>query len=334
MTIANRIQRIAAAIILAAAVSSAQAAETLPVLPSVNNARTASHVQVPATGVMLIPPRGAEPASSFRGFEDSSRGIRVEVTELGAPYSESISMMDPKELSSRGAMDAVVSRRSFNGRPALCASAKTSGEGQVFLLLIGDETSSSLIAAQWPAGDSAAGRDATACALSAVRSDRRHAGGGDADLGFAISTRGTPYQPDGVMNFTRRFKSSDGAAVFEASVSMRAVSQDARMELAKSEFDSFASRFGGETSAPQLVSVSGMHGIEITSSFDGETRRRHTASGGRVARSLPGAAYQLILFHPSGRVFTMQGAATRDAPIHIENFKKISRSITVSNAAR
>lgn len=298
---------------------------------NVSNIQTGRHVAVPGTSVMLVPPKGAELSGGWRGFRDDARMIRVEVTEIISPITEAASDISPERLASRGITDAKVSPAMVNGRKSYSAVGRAGETGSCMALLVGDERTSTLIIGWWQTEDREAERDVRACIMSVYRrSGADRTSSGQDSVGFKISTSGTPYVDDGSVNMSVSFKSDDGAAKFTVSRREETVSQDARMTMAREEFDRVMADREHELEGPRNVSVAGMMGVEIIARFDGDVRRRHTSTGARVRLRQKAAFYQLMLFSPKGQTFVLRGSAARDADTHLAYFKKMASSITVS----
>ncbi|MDL2263351.1 hypothetical protein LJC31_01720 [Synergistaceae bacterium OttesenSCG-928-I11] len=312
-----------------------------------SNVLTASHVVVPGTHVAVVPPSGAVQAVNFRGFEIESRNIIYEIFEQGAPYSAVESTLTAEHLREDGIEVLDVTKVVLNERPATLVTGRkkpelpsgAAGEAEdlgVLLFVFGGEKLTVSIYGYHPVSDRSAANLLKTSMLSAIfePAQKENAGGA-----YTLSTAGTSFQFVGEVNYTRQYRLSDSApqgedtgqpAIYGATMLHRNVPQTERAKFAEDTFASYMSSYEFTVSGNRGVSYGGLSGIELTSDFEGETRRSRTASGGVVRRPIPGKGYQVVLFDNSGRVFAFQGIALRDAEVYLAQFRKITATFNLT----
>ena len=311
-----------------------------------SNVRTASHVAVPGTHVAVVPPAGSAPAVNFRGFEIESRRIVYEIVERATPYSAVEPTLTAEGLLGEGIEVLDVTKVVLNEAPAtLVTGVKKAGEGDdsaeaedagVLLFVFGNERLTASIYGYYPASDRSAASLLRTSMLSAIlETDQKENAGG----AYTLSTAGTSFEFAGEVNYTRRYRlnvpnaqnEGDGqVALYTATMLHRVVPAAERAKFAEETFASFLSSYEFTASGNRNVSYGGLSGIELTSDFEGGTRRDRTASGGIVRRPVPGKGYQVVLFDASGRTFVFQGIALRDVETYLAQFRKITATFALT----
>ena len=312
-----------------------------------SNVLTASHVVVPGTHVAVVPPSGAVQAVNFRGFEIESRNIVYEIFEQGAPYSAVESTLTEEHLREDGIEVLDVTKVVLNERPATLVTGRKKadlppdavGEAEdlgVLLFVLGNDKLTTSIYGYYPASDRSAANLLRTSMLTAIFEPAQRENAGSA---YTLSAAGTSFQFVGEVNYTRRYRLNDPAsqgedvgqpAIYTATMLHRNVPQAERAKFAEDTFASYMSSYEFTVAGNRGVSYGGLSGIELTSDFEGATRRSRTASGGVVRRPAPGKGYQVVLFDNAGRVFVFQGVALRDAETYLAQFRKITATFTLT----
>lgn len=116
-------------------------------------ARDSSRVDVPGTGISIIPPEGFTRAERFAGFLRESANSSIMVTEIPAPCSKLASGFTKEALAEKGMILISSSDCTIDGRKGILLSVRQEARGETFLkwiLVAGDETLTATIVATFP----------------------------------------------------------------------------------------------------------------------------------------------------------------------------------------
>lgn len=301
-----------------------------------NNVLTSSHVSIPGTHISLVPPRGAELATSFAGLEIPESGIRIQVSEAnGTSYKEVAGTLTPDGVKALGVSFVDKSPVTINGSSASLVSGTSSSDESlgVFLLVLGNDRLSAYIYGSYPASDKAAETSVKNSVLSCIftsESVKSLSGG------YSLKTNGTSFKFADEVGSTRYFtldgKPSGGSvdqALYTSSVANDGVAQSDRADYAAAAIDKFLSGQEYTIISSKQVNYGGLSGIETIAGFDGPIKITRTASNATVRRPVKSKGYQVLLFDDEeGRVFIFGGLAVRDADNYISQFSRITSSFS------
>lgn len=304
-----------------------------------SNVITAKHVKVEGTHVALVPPTGASHAVTFRGFENESRGMRLEIIERTSPYESVIVGMTGEALQAEGIEVADTAKVVLNEKPATLMmgtkkiSDEEDGKEGLVLFVFGNDKLSVSMYGYYPLSDRSAGSALRTSMLSVVFESGQSENSGGA---YKLSAAGTSLKFKGEVNYTRRYESETadgedgpGNALYTAVMLNKMVPQAERDKFAEETFASYMSSYEHKIAGKRSVTHGGLPGIEIVADFEGASRRSRTASGGVIKRSVPAKGYQTVLFDDAGRVFVFQGVAVRDADAYLSQFQRITSSFAL-----
>ena len=100
-----------------------------------------------------------------------------------------------------------------------------------------------------------------------------------------------------------------------------------RKNFTESALKLFMSQNEYSISSTAAININGLSGFELVADTQGARRRARTSSGGIVFRSMPGKAYQAVLFDSrEGIAYAFSGIAVRDAESYITQFRNITAS--------
>jgi|GEM_PF-3134557 len=306
------------------------------------NVLTAQHVQVPGTHIRLVPPSGARLASSFRGFEITSRRIQIRIEErMGVSYRQAAAGLTAPALERDGIRVRDRADVLLNGSPAqmLFGTIRSEdGDTEVGLVLfvLGNDSLSTLIYGTYPTEDRSAASMLRESLLSAIFGT----GGGapSSGGGYTLSVAGTSFGFVGEASNTRYFTVGgkqvpadlDDALFTSAQVNTQ-VPAEQRGGFSDKAMEQFMTNYEYTVSSKRSVSYGGLQGIETVADFAGARRQRKTASGATRVRNLPGKGYQVVLFAANGNVYTFNGIAVRDADSYLSQFKRIMGTFQLTN---
>jgi len=108
--------------------------------------------RVPGTQIVLAPPPGFTPASTFAGFQHSESGASLMVLDLAGPVDEVLSGFEPAALGRQGM--TLLSRESLEDESALLHIEQRAGEALVhkWLRVFGDGARTIFVMSVYPEG--------------------------------------------------------------------------------------------------------------------------------------------------------------------------------------
>jgi hypothetical protein len=305
-----------------------------------NNVLTSSHVSVEGVHVALVPPKGAAVSKAFHGFEDTDRGIRIQVNETnGVSDKEAAGALTPEGVAALGIKMTDKSDAVINSLPAalVTGTLASNGETGVMLLLTGSDRLSVYIYGMYPIGDKGSETLVKNSLLSCIfnqESVKKVSGG------YTLSTEGARLRFADEVGSTRYF-TVDGkstsepvdTAIYTCTVANEVVKQEARNAYADSSIEKYLSAYPYSVTGRRNVRYGGLNGIETTAEFKGErdsVGTGRTFSGARRIRQATGKGYQVILFdEDAGRVFIFSGITIRDADSFMRQFSRITSTFAL-----
>lgn len=295
-----------------------------------NNIRTASHAVIKGVPIMIVPPRGAVPAQTFRGFEDPSRGIRIQAVLVSQPYSTAIN--DPEIFAKDGITITKKFEAMINGQPAALYDGRADDDEISAQVLVMSHDDSSIFIYGFC-------RIADAGAVSSVKDSLLSVCGATAEVsdpskqpdGYKLSTAGTTLALASEANYTRTYSDGEVATLSVTQNFVQELPAD-REQFAMDELNRLLPSIEYEVTSAKNVTIGGLPGVEVSATFVGHTRRARTANGGRVNRPVLGAAYVAVLFDqlgPQPRTFVFAGRSVEEADKYSAMFKRFVSSFSI-----
>jgi hypothetical protein len=302
-----------------------------------NNVLTAQHVAVPGTHVMVVPPSGSKPSSSFAGFEIEARGIRYEITETSAPYARTAPTLTTEGLGAEGVNAKDISDVDLNGSPArIIQGTATDSQGEeagIVMFVFGNERFSVFVRGYYQQTDGAASNLLRNSMLSAIIASAQEKSTVEA---YTISTAGTEFkladEVGGTKHFTvggQPYSSTLKDAIYSGASFSNAISPEEQAGFADKAAEQFLSQYEYAIINRRNVSYGGLPGIEITADVQGNFRLDRTASGGNVRRPIPARGYIAVLFDPdSDMVYSFTGIAVQNAESYLSQFVRMTSTFS------
>lgn len=119
----------------------------------ISSTKTANHINIPGTRILLLQPSGFSIATNFMGLKKDNVASILIYDLIGGNYYTNAATFSKSKFESKGAKVFEYKEFTFNNYPAKFISMQGDPQTKSFALVFGDTTFSSMIMAQYAASD-------------------------------------------------------------------------------------------------------------------------------------------------------------------------------------
>lgn len=281
--------------------------------------QTEKHKPITGTKYSIIPPEGFVPATNFSGFQNTSIGASIMVTEMPAPVQAINDGFTAGNLKSRNMTLIDKQTIAFNNGKATYIKLSQQANGTTYLkqiLVFGDDKKTVLVNGIYPEAGNAIEGDIKKSLLTTSYNESQKDNPVDA-VKFKIDVSNTDFKlaryMTGSLIYTTDGQIPTQKPSFIVGNSIAKVSSENQKQYSIERLKKLPRGEFNDIKEITPVQIDNLNGYEIVAK-------------GKTKNAKDELVYQVMLFNDTGEYFIMVGTSTADFENRLKIFKSIAKT--------